>query len=165
MLGPAGVAHSSTTRPNIVFIITDDQRWDQLAHMPTLRADLVHNGTRFVNAFVTDGLCCPSRISMLRGQYDHSTGVYNNAGIYGGWQRVHSLGLESSTLATWLHAAGYRTGLVGKYFNGYNNIAYVPPGWDIWRARKGPAYYNYDVSENGVAKLYGSAPADYDADT
>lgn len=164
MLAPAGVAHSATTKPNIVFIITDDQRWDQLNHMPTVERELVHKGTRFTSAFVTDGLCCPSRTSMLRGQYDHSTGVYNNDGIYGGWKRVHSLGLENSTLATWLHGAGYRTGFVGKYFNGYNNLTYVPPGWDVWRARKGPNYYNYDVSENGVPKLYGSAPADYDAD-
>jgi N-acetylglucosamine-6-sulfatase len=167
MLGPAGVAHSSTsstTRPNVVFIITDDQRWDQLSHMPNVKRLLVHAGTRFTNAYVTDGLCCPSRISMLRGQYDHTTGVYNNAGVYGGWQRVHSLGLENSTLATWLHGAGYRTGFVGKYFNGYNNLSYVPPGWDVWRARKGPDYYNYDVSENGVPRLYGSTPADYDAD-
>ena len=164
MLVPAGVARSATTKPNVVFIITDDQRWDQLSHMPTVQRELVHKGTRFVNGFVTDALCCPSRISMLRGQYDHSTGVYNNDGTYGGWQRIHALGLENSTLATWLHGAGYRTGFVGKYFNGYNNLSYVPPGWDVWRARKGPNYFNYDVSENGVPKLYGSAPADYDAD-
>jgi N-acetylglucosamine-6-sulfatase len=164
MLVPTGVAHSAPAKPNIVFIITDDQRWDQLSHMPIVQRELVHKGTRFIDAFVTDALCCPSRISMLRGQYDHSTGVYNNDGTYGGWKRIHSLGLENSTLATWLDGAGYRTAMVGKYFNGYNNLTYVPPGWDVWRARKGPNYYNYDVSENGVAKPYGSAPADYDAD-
>ncbi len=164
LVAPAQGARPATTRPNIVFIITDDQRWDELSHMPSLQRELVRKGTRFTNAFVTDALCCPSRISMLRGQYDHDTGVYNNDGPYGGWQRVHALGLENSTLATWLHGAGYRTGLVGKYFNGYNDISFVPPGWDYWRARKGPDYFNYNVSENGVAKLWGGAPADYDAD-
>lgn len=164
MLVPLGAAQSATTKPNVVFIVTDDQRWDELSHMPTVRRELVHKGTRFTQAFVTDALCCPSRISMLRGQYDHSTGVYNNDGTYGGWPRIHAMGLENSTMATWLRAAGYRTGFVGKYFNGYNNLTYVPPGWDVWRARKGPNYYNYEVSENGVPKAYGDAPADYDAD-
>jgi arylsulfatase A-like enzyme len=61
--------------------------------------------------------------------------------------------LETSTLATWLDAAGYRTGLVGKYLNGYEaSTDYVPPGWDFWRGGA-PAYYNVGPSMYGTHLL------------
>jgi CTP synthase (UTP-ammonia lyase) len=58
-------------------------------------------------------LCCPSRTSILRGQYSHTTGIFTN----GGYPPFHDSGQENATIATWLHDAGYRTGLVGKYIN------------------------------------------------
>jgi len=72
----------------------------------------------FSNFFVDDSLCCPSRASILRGQYVHDTRVLNNGAPAGGFEAFHHLGRESSTVATWLHARGYRTGLFGKYLNG-----------------------------------------------
>ena len=60
-------------------------------------------------------------------------------------------------LGPWLDATGYRTALVGKYLNHYDDPTYVPPGWDFWRARDF-GYYNYTVSEDGVPRTYGSAP-------
>lgn len=157
-------AEAAPARPNVVFIVADDQRADQLAHMPTLQRELVRKGIRFTSAYVTDPLCCPSRMSILRGQMDHSTGMYDIDGLYGGWKRATTLGLENSTLATWLDAAGYHTALVGKYLNGYNDTSYVPPGWDYWRAKQGGSYYKYYVSENGTSKYYGTSASAYDAD-
>jgi N-acetylglucosamine-6-sulfatase len=158
----APAATAARSKPNIVFIITDDQRSDQLGHMPILRRRLIGKGVHFANAFVSDPLCCPSRASILRGQYAHSTGVYDNGGPYGGWKRVRSLNLERSTLATWLSSAGYQTGLVGKYFNGYNQMSYVPPGWSTWRAKWQANYFGYEMSIDGATKTFGTAPADYD---
>ena len=91
----------------------------------------------FANAFVTTPLCCPSRASILRGQYAHSHGVLSNGGDNGGFPAFYRLGDEESTVATWLQDAGYRTALVGKYLNRYPKEAsesHVPPGWDEWTA-------------------------------
>ncbi len=160
---PASVhtpAVSTSPTPNIVLIVTDDQPYDMLDQMANVQSDLVDQGVSFRNGFVSDSLCCPSRTSILRGQYSHTTGVYDITGPYGGWGRVHSEGLESSTLATWLQADGYRTGLVGKYMNEYNDLSFVGPGWDFWRAATDP-YVNYRISEDGVTRNYGATPADY----
>ena len=65
----------------------------------------------------------------------------------------------------WLKAAGYHTGLYGKYINGYGAGApYIPPGWDEWHAFKNVAYFNYTLVENGVEVAYGSADTDYSTD-
>ena len=74
---PAASARSSE-RPNIVVVLTDDQRWDTLWAMPTVEQELVAHGVMFRNSFVVNSLCCPSRTSLLTGQYSHSTGVYLN---------------------------------------------------------------------------------------
>jgi N-acetylglucosamine-6-sulfatase len=157
--------------PNIVFIITDDETYAeaQLAATNTnLNADLVSKGITFTNAIIPNPLCCPSRTSILRGQLSSKTGVWTNSGPYGGWQAAHDAGDETSTVATWLHGAGYRTALIGKYLNGYEKARWVPPGWDYWRAEEindsGGGYYNYRVSENGTEVSFGSAPADYSDD-
>lgn len=152
--GPGKAASSSALadpRPNVVIVITDDQRADQLARMPVTNSELAANGVRFDQAFASHPLCCPARASVLRGQYAHTTGIYSNEGPRGGFATFRDLGLERSTLATWLDAAGYRTGLVGKYFNGYDAATnYVPPGWDYWRGGD-PAYYK------GASSLFGTA--------
>jgi arylsulfatase A-like enzyme len=68
---------------------------------------------------------------------------------------------DSSTIATWLQDAGYRTGLFGKYLNGYDT-EYVPPGWDRWFAtHESGAYYDYGVTSDGVIESYGRARRDY----
>ena len=103
-----------TTAPNIVLILTDDQRWDTLGtkYMPKVKSLLIQHGVYFPNAFVVNSLCCPSRTSILTGEYSHSTDVYDNSGTYGGFHSFHQ---DSSTVATWLQGGGYRTGLIGKY--------------------------------------------------
>lgn len=76
-------------------------------------------------------------------------------------------GGEASNLATWLDAAGYQTGLIGKYLNGYESAPadHIPPGWDHWLAFKHPGYFEYDlVRTDGSTEHRGSADADYSTD-
>ena len=87
-----------TSRPNIVLILTDDQRWDSASTMPNVQSLLVAHGVNFTNAFVVDPLCCPSRAAILKGAYAHSTGVYNNEGPYSPFVVFD----DRSTVATWL---------------------------------------------------------------
>ncbi|MBI1747621.1 MAG: sulfatase [Acidobacteria bacterium] len=171
--GPAlkAAPNGSPPRPNIVFILTDDldTRYPEgtwVNRFPRLRTILSDQGTTFKNNFVTLSLCCPSRTSILRGQYAHNTQIFTNASPGGGFQKAHDLGLEDSTFATWLQEAGYKTVLLGKYLNGYpGNLgrSYVPPGWDEWYSGQRNQYqqFNYDMNENGKIVSYGSAPEDY----
>jgi N-acetylglucosamine-6-sulfatase len=152
-------ALARNNRPNIVFIVTDDQRWDTLWAMPTVKSRLVDRGVTFSNGFVSNPLCCPARASILTGDYSHTTGVYTNKerSPYGGFGAFD----DRSTLATWLQKAGYRTGLFGKYLNGYPG-GYVPPGWDRWFATyDNEGYYNYLANDDGADLAYGSRPQDY----
>ncbi len=155
----------SLPRPSIVLILTDDQRWDTLWAMKQTRALIVRPGVNFANGFVTDPLCCPSRASILTGKYPHGTGIYQNVPPHGGFADFN----DTSTIATWLQSAGYRTDLVGKYFNGYANTTYVPPGWSRWTAFDGPdyvsaGYYNYNLNLDGRIHTLGHKPADYSTD-
>jgi len=120
-------------RPNVIVVLTDDQRWDGFDVMPWLRGALEEPGSGWVNVpdtFANTPLCCPARASLLTGRYARHTGVQDNDD--GGKLD------ESSTIATWLHEAGYRTGLVGKYLNGYpfGRLPYVPAGWDRFVAKR-----------------------------
>src|SRR5215217_4512800 len=120
-------------RPNIVFIFTDDLDTGSVSVMPKLKSLLIEEGTTFNNAFVTDPLCCPSRATFLRGQYSHNTKIAGNSPPDGGHAKFQRLGLDRSTVATWLDDAGYDTIYLGKYMNGYGSgTHYIPPGWDRW---------------------------------
>src|SRR6185295_15091672 len=116
-----GPASAVEPPPNIVMILTDDQRADTLGYMPIVRQTLAKHGVTFTNAYVSNPVCCPSRATILTGLYSHSTGVYTND-LDGGFAKFD----DSSTIATWLQAAGYHTGLFGKYLNGYES-EYTPP--------------------------------------
>jgi N-acetylglucosamine-6-sulfatase len=147
-------------KPSIVFILTDDQRWDTMDAMPIVQRELAAKGVTFVNALVEDPLCCPSRATILTGQDTHTHGVWLNAGPIGGFQHFK----DASTVATWLHAAGYRTAMVGKYLNQYKGT-YVPPGWDRWVAISDrPSYFDYELNVDGHLKSFGSDPADLSTD-
>jgi len=153
---------SKSRPPNIVLIVTDDQRWNSLFAMPNVERYIVKRGVTFTNAFVTTSFCCPSRASILTGQYSRHTGVYSDSGPHGGAPAFK----DASTLATWLHGAGYDTALVGKYLNSYNLIPHhIPPGWSQWDAAVSPDpalhYYHYALNENGRRVNYGGLPGDY----
>ena len=134
---------TTTSHPNILFLLTDDLNLDEISVMPHLKSLLIDQGVSFSNYFVSVSLCCPSRSTTLRGQYSHNTHVETNGGSNGGFATAYTQGIEKSTIATWLHAAGYRTALIGKYLNGYPKGAsdtYVPPGWDEKELKRGFVY-------------------------
>lgn len=155
---------SATARPNIIVIMTDDQRFDDMRVMPKTRALLGDAGTTFSNCHVTIPTCCPSRATYLTGQYPHNHGVWTNDPPTGGYAKFN----DSNSLALWLQEAGYFTSHIGKYLNGYppdTNRTLIPPGWDNWQSlMSGAPMYNYAINYNGTIVQYGSAPADYGTD-
>ncbi len=162
-------------KPNFVFILVDDldRQLDTLKHVPVIRQLLAVPGVEFSNFFANISLCCPSRTSLLRGQYAHNHGVLSNMRPDGGFERAYASGIEQHTLATTLHTAGYDTALLGKYLNSYPNSAprnYVPPGWTHWYVPvNGNEYteyteFNYDLNEDGRIVHYKHAARDYMVD-
>jgi arylsulfatase A-like enzyme len=169
-LGRGGLACRPAPPPDVVLVVTDDQRWDTLAYMPVVQERLAARGVTFTNAFVTTSLCCPSRASILTGRYAHEHGVWTIGSRHGGAPGF--VGADGSTIATWLQSAGYRTGLFGKYMNSYTNLGpprrpawYVPPGWDVWRAFPVARYHDYALlDERGGVRGYGRGESDYSTD-
>ena len=122
---------TAAERPNIVFVLTDDLASQDMQYLDGLRNIMARNGTTFTRAYVSDSLCCPSRATILRGQYPHNHGIRSNVAPSGGYSKFRSTGEDQSTVATWLDDAGYQTKFIGKYLNGYDEM-YIPPGWDEW---------------------------------
>jgi len=159
-------AGAATAKPNIIFILTDDMAFRDASVMPKLQALVARQGTTFSSYFVTDSLCCPSRSSILRGQFVHDHHTLGNQPPDGGFEKFHAVGNEGSTIGTWMKVAGYRTGLMGKYLNGYPATVaqnYIPPEWDEWDSpsRGGYPEFNYLLNENGRLLSHGHAPDDY----
>jgi N-acetylglucosamine-6-sulfatase len=157
---PSAREASAEAPPNVLVIVTDDQR-EGMEVMPKTLRWLRDGGTIYPNAFATTPLCCPSRVSFLRGQYAHNHGILVNDDspqLRGGYEGFRELGLQDSTVATWLDDVGYDTFYAGKLLNGYKNTTYVPPGWDEWYAFSGhPHWGSYDVNENGELETYSQA--------
>ncbi|MBI0294110.1 sulfatase [Streptomyces sp. PRKS01-29] len=161
-------ASRSGTKPNIVYVLTDDLAWNLVEYMPHVQR-MRKEGTTFTGFFATDSLCCPSRTSLLTGQYPHNTGVFTNSGDDGGYRAFMKNRNEEKTFGPALQRAGYRTGFMGKYLNGYQpgdkngtDKPYVPSGWDEWDvAGDGYREYDYELNENGEVVPYGKAPEDY----
>ena len=141
-----------------------------LDYMAYLQALIGDQGMSFSQFFVPQSLCCPARVTFLRGQYTHNHQVYTNIPPLGGFEKAHALGLENATVATALRNRGYHTALIGKYLNGYplsDDQTYIPPGWDEWFSpvnNGGYGSYNYTVNDNGVLRSYGNTPEDYITD-
>jgi N-acetylglucosamine-6-sulfatase len=161
---------AAAAKPNVVVIMTDDldtSVWSTAlnrGYMPNVQTNLIDKGTTFNNTFVALSTCCPSRSTFFTGQYPHNHGTIRNTGPQGGFASFTS---DGNTLAVWLKNAGYRTGLIGKYLNGYGasgSNTYIPPGWDNWQALGTSAQFDYKVSNNGTLASFGSAAADYQTD-
>jgi arylsulfatase A-like enzyme len=155
-------ANAAERPPSVLLILTDDQRSDTLRAMPVVREQVAARGVRFARAYVTNPSCCPSRVSLLTGGYSHTTGVWANTGPHGGFASFD----DTVTIATRLDDVGYRTGLFGKYLNGYDPASgYVPPGWDAWLAGAGEYYDDYALLDAGDGDdsvvEYGDDPSDY----
>ena len=110
----ASAQEATPEPPDVVLIVTDDQRLDTVWAMPVVSERLAAAGVSFPDAFVVNPLCCPSRASILTGNHSHTHLVYRQAPPFGRFEWFD----DDSTLATWLDAAGYRTGLFGKYVDG-----------------------------------------------
>ena len=129
---PAATPSAPPRRPNLVFVLVDDMRWDDLGaaghpfletpHMDRLAAE----GARFTNAFATTPLCSPSRASFLTGQYPHTNGITDNTA-----RESHNLPVFPLDL----QQAGYRTGFFGKWHMGNDDSP--RPGFDHWVAMPG----------------------------
>jgi len=156
-------------KPNIIIILTDDLDLTLMSYLENTNKLIAESGATFTNYFVTTPLCCPSRASILRGQYAHNTNILENSP---GFVNFYRNTREDETIATWLNRAGYNTALTGKYLNGYPVGAgkrYVPPGWTDWHSflyesYEGTFYYGYKMNENGEIVQYGDAPEDYSTD-
>ena len=134
-LQSAAPANAGTDQPNVVLILVDDARVDDLTTLPKIVQQVGAAGATFNGTISSFPLCCPARASLLTGQYPHNHHVLGNTAPLGGWSKFN----DADTLATWLDPA-YETGLVGKYFNQYQ-APYIPPGWDYWATPR--ATYNY----------------------
>lgn len=152
--GSASAAPTSPRIRNVVLVLADDLDWDLFTQVPRLAA-LRADGTTFTRMVVTDSLCCPSRSSILRSQFVHNHGVVTNVGTeQGGYEEFSRRGEQRDCLPTWLHAANIRTGLFGKYLNGFGHRQDpVPPGWDDFDVPLAdPSEYRqrgYTLDDNG----------------
>ncbi|KAG1393280.1 hypothetical protein G6F60_011594 [Rhizopus arrhizus] len=156
------ISLSQAEKPNIVFIFTDDQDYqlNSLDYMPNVQKHLVEKGTTFRNHYATVSLCCPSRVSLLRGQYAHNTNITDVSPPYGGYNRFNSLKLGEDYLPIWLQKAGYHTNYIGKLMNQYsvNNYNHpIPKGFDYQDQLVDPYTYIYHTavfSKDGQDPVY-----------
>ena len=132
----ASCAPRTAPPPNIIFILVDDQRYDELGFLnpmlDTPQLDkLAERGVFFSNAVVTTSLCSPSRATILTGQYMHNHGVVDNN---------TPLKVGTRTFPEMLQSAGYRTALIGKWHMG--GLSDEPrPGFDHWVSFSGQGTY------------------------
>jgi N-acetylglucosamine-6-sulfatase len=162
-------------RPNIVLIMDDDQNVEMQRFLTKTNAAIGDKGVTFDNSYVNYSLCCPSRATMLTGQYAHNHGVRSNTPPTGGYSKLAPT--MANTLPAWLQRSGYYTAHIGKFLNGYGTFApdtEVPPGWNEWYgsldnpdAFTGGTYtaYGYTLNENGQIVHYGSTPDAVDPPT
>src|SRR3990170_1776306 len=127
-------------RPNVLLIVTDDQRPDTLDVMPATRKWFAEEGTTFPNAFATTPLCCPSRASIFTGMYAHNHGVLKN-------RDSHDLRSRTTLQYYFRQETDYATGLVGKYLNSWS-VEEDTPHFDRWASYSG-RYYGKPFNVNG----------------
>jgi arylsulfatase A-like enzyme len=149
LLGGGVQPAAAATRPNILVIVTDDQRAG-LRAMPETRKLFVRHGVSYKRAYVTDPLCCPSRASIMTGRYPHNTGVRTNTahpeyGVFGGTALD-----ASTTIQHYLHGAGYSTALFGKYLNQWD-FNQPPPYFDTFTMVRAHGDYVHNLVSSGHA--------------
>lgn len=134
-LTPSPTATPEPAPPNILLIISDDQRFDTMDYMPRTRSRIFDEGARFSRAYITTSSCCPSRSSILTGMYAHHHGVLLNDDP-----------LEKKTFVQALNDTGYLTALVGKYLNSWDGSARSE--FDFWVSFAGGSSSYFDPRLN-----------------
>ncbi|MBP8256414.1 MAG: sulfatase-like hydrolase/transferase, partial [Opitutaceae bacterium] len=145
LLSTAAILSAAASRPNIVFIFSDDHGTQaisaygekrHLINTPNIDR-IAHEGMRFDRCLVTNSLCGPSRATVLTGKYSHLNGFYNNTNSrFDGSQ---------TTFPKLLRAAGYQTALFGKW-----HLVSDPTGFDFWEILPGQGqYFNPPMIRNG----------------
>ncbi|HZT28899.1 MAG TPA: sulfatase [Bryobacteraceae bacterium] len=169
----------SSKRPDIIVVMLDDLDAGtldaalQMGFLPNIQTYVINHSVQFEQSFTSNSLCCPSRSTFLTGLYTHNHGVKSNSPPEGSAMAFH----DQNTLPVWLQAAGYHTGYVGKYLNGYGSVdinhdgvedindqTYIPPGWNDWHGLVDPStyrVYNYTINDNGTLHTYGTAANAY----
>jgi N-acetylglucosamine-6-sulfatase len=173
-LAAGGEGASAKRRPNVVLILTDDLDRSLMPYMPNVTRLIRDQGAEFTSFYVEQSSCCPSRASILSGLYAHNHGVIGNAWPEGGYDRWKQTE-QDDDLAVWLDKAGYRSAMLGKYFNEYpyhpgshlsdaekaTRRAYVPPGWQSWAS---PAQGNAYAQKHYKMNVDGRVDADFRED-
>ena len=160
MLGITAPMHGAQPkRRNVIFVLSDDHRYDFMSCMPqcpkflqTPNMDrMAREGAHLVNAFVSTSLCSPSRASILTGQYMHHHRVVDN-------QRAVPEG--TVFFPQYLQQAGYQTALVGKWHMGHDNDQ-PRPGFDHWVSFQGQGtYFNPTLNINRQHQTFMGYTAD-----
>jgi len=155
-----------TRRPNVLMIMVDDMRTDELQWMPNVQKLIGKEGVTFSNGFAGYPLCCPARASVLTGLYPHNHGVWSHEQPWG----FSSL-QDEDTAPVWLRRAGYHTTYLGKYLNGYGSTPepgkdsgtstqYVPPGWDLWHGSIDGGLKPSDPDNGGTYRYFDTTLSD-----
>jgi N-acetylglucosamine-6-sulfatase len=151
-------AGQASNAPNVVLVMTDDERFDDMAIMPRTRRFIGDAGVTFRRYYASYPVCCPARATVFTGQYAQNHGVrclYPQCG--GGYGRLN----QRDYLPVWLEDAGYVTGHIGKFLNGYGKeegTPMRPNGWDDWQGLIDQTTYRmwgYTFFENDHRVTYG----------
>jgi N-acetylglucosamine-6-sulfatase len=170
LLGGGSVAAGPADPPNVVVVMTDDQRTSDMAVLDQTRRLIGREGVRFTRSFASFPLCCPSRATHQTGLYAHNHGVQDNNPPNGGAAVFRDSGLADDTVAVALQNAGYQTALFGKYMNGYPSLAtadppYIPPGFTRWAALAAAGrMFNWKQIVDGRIVQHGFDERDYQTD-
>jgi arylsulfatase A-like enzyme len=149
---PTAMANHGGGSPNVLIIVTDDHRWDMMAVLKRTRRWFGGEGTTYPYAFATTPLCCPSRASIMTGQYAHNTNVETNLDA----ERLD----QRATMQRYLQDAGYRTAIVGKYLNNWRKDPPYFNDFAIFGAGEG-GYRNVLFNVNGVQQRIERYSTDY----
>ena len=133
-------APDNASRPNIVLINTDDQRDDTLDRLPAIQRLLARKGITYTNAIVPTPSCCPSRATLLSGQYVHNNGQFG--------QQTLNTPIFEKTINKYLQQSGYFTGTAGKYLHWVDADDDPAPYWDRWTNIKG-GFYGVSMNFDG----------------
>ncbi|KAJ0417558.1 arylsulfatase [Aspergillus carlsbadensis] len=160
------VLGDTSRRPNIVFILTDDQdvHLNSLDYMPLVQKHLRDQGTYFNKHYCTTAVCCPSRVTLWTGKAAHNTNITDVNPPYGGYPKFVSQGFNENYLPVWLQDAGYHTYYTGKLFNVHTVDNYNSPfagGFTGSDFLLDPFTYNY---LNSTFQRTGETPRSYEGE-